>query len=84
MTREQIVRRLEQARDSNLLGTLDRAMSDRELIEEQINLALGSHNFNDFDNIDDAQSVASEIYPHMDNAKSQSKVLNQKGTLQDP
>ena len=75
------MRRLEQARDSSLLGILNRKKSDRELIEEQINLALKNNHFNDFENIDDAQSAASEIYPIMDPAKSQRKVLDQKGEL---
>ena len=67
-----------------MLGILKRGKSDRELIEEQINIALGKNNNdgNDYDNIDDAQSVASEIYPQMDPTKSMSKVLDKKGTLQ--
>lgn len=85
LTREQLIRRLEQARDSNMLGILKRGKSDRELIEEQINIGLGKNNYdgNEYDNIDDAQSVASEIYPHMDPTKSMSKVLDKKGTLKD-
>ena len=82
LTREQLIRRLEQARDSNMLGILKRGQSDRELIEEQIKIALGKNNDdNEYDNIDDAQSVASEIYPQMDPTKSMSKVLDKKGNL---
>ena len=34
LTREQLIRRLEQARDSNMLGILKRGKSDREFIED--------------------------------------------------
>ena len=58
-------------------------MSDRESVQQQINEEIGKNFVNDFENIDDVQSAASEIYPQMDSVKSQCKVLDQKGNLED-
>ena len=64
-----------------MLGVLQRAVTDRQFIEELKNDNGYDNNNNEDDNIDDAESVVSEMFPQMDAAKSMREILDLKGFL---